>query len=200
MAERTDPAIAAQDLSPKIARIGAQLPFVHAPLRAEGLASAGHLQRTPAAERAAILAFRQTAADGQSAGHHALCAHRDFGVEAQYREHKRSHGHGTDECRRGAAGEQTSTTRRWLCTVLLTPRCVLVSFESASSGSPEPLRPRRLAWPRTLPFHGINMGSNPVGDARLNDDDGACVSGLVWLAAVEVVAAQLLQVGACLRR
>lgn len=24
-------------------------------------------------------------------------------------------------------------------------------------------RPRRLAWPRTLPFHGRDMGSNPIG-------------------------------------
>ena len=28
-------------------------------------------------------------------------------------------------------------------------------------------RPRRLAWPRTSPFHGGNTGSNPVGDANL---------------------------------
>src|SRR5579871_3751188 len=27
-------------------------------------------------------------------------------------------------------------------------------------------RPRRLAWPRTSPFHGGNTGSNPVGDAN----------------------------------
>src|ERR1700689_4366380 len=27
--------------------------------------------------------------------------------------------------------------------------------------------PRRLAWPRTSPFHGGNTGSNPVGDANL---------------------------------
>ena len=26
-------------------------------------------------------------------------------------------------------------------------------------------RPRRLAWPRTSPFHGANAGSNPAGDA-----------------------------------
>src|SRR5579872_1178852 len=26
--------------------------------------------------------------------------------------------------------------------------------------------PRRLAWPRTSPFHGGNTGSNPVGDAK----------------------------------
>ncbi len=27
-------------------------------------------------------------------------------------------------------------------------------------------RPRRLARPRTPPFHGDNTGSNPVGDAK----------------------------------
>jgi hypothetical protein len=29
-----------------------------------------------------------------------------------------------------------------------------------------PYRPRRLARPRTPPFHGDNMGSNPIGDAK----------------------------------
>jgi hypothetical protein len=29
-----------------------------------------------------------------------------------------------------------------------------------------PFSPRRLAWPRTSPFHGGNTGSNPVGDAN----------------------------------
>ena len=28
--------------------------------------------------------------------------------------------------------------------------------------------PRRLAWPRTSPFHGGNAGSNPAGDAKQN--------------------------------
>lgn len=27
-------------------------------------------------------------------------------------------------------------------------------------------RPRRLARPRTPPFHGDNMGSNPIGDTK----------------------------------
>jgi|ERR1700722_3552480 hypothetical protein len=31
-----------------------------------------------------------------------------------------------------------------------------------------PSRPRRLARPRTPPFHGDNTGSNPVGDAKPN--------------------------------
>ena len=33
-------------------------------------------------------------------------------------------------------------------------------------GDPPHSRPRRLAWPRTSPFHGGNTGSNPVGDAK----------------------------------
>ena len=28
------------------------------------------------------------------------------------------------------------------------------------------IRPLRLAWPRTPPFHGGDTGSNPVGDAK----------------------------------
>ncbi len=27
------------------------------------------------------------------------------------------------------------------------------------------MRPHRLAWPRTPPFHGGDRGSNPLGDA-----------------------------------
>ena len=38
------------------------------------------------------------------------------------------------------------------------PRNLLNSIESTS--------PRRLARPRTSPFHGGNTGSNPVGDAK----------------------------------
>ncbi len=33
-----------------------------------------------------------------------------------------------------------------------------------------PSRPRRLARPRTPPFHGDNTGSNPVGDANKTKD------------------------------
>ena len=32
-------------------------------------------------------------------------------------------------------------------------------------------RPRRLARPRTPPFHGDNTGSNPVGDAKHSGRD-----------------------------
>jgi hypothetical protein len=35
-------------------------------------------------------------------------------------------------------------------------------------------RPRRLAWPRTSPFHGGNTGSNPVGDAKLINNLRTC--------------------------
>ena len=38
---------------------------------------------------------------------------------------------------------------------------------SVRSSSPPHNCPRRLAWPRTSPFHGGNTGSNPVGDANL---------------------------------
>src|SRR5581483_4905086 len=34
------------------------------------------------------------------------------------------------------------------------------------------VRPRRLARPRTSPFHGGNTGSNPVGDAILSSTYG----------------------------
>ena len=41
-----------------------------------------------------------------------------------------------------------------------TPRKLLNSIKST--------RPRRLARPRTSPFHGGNTGSNPVGDANIS--------------------------------
>ena len=51
---------------------------------------------------------------------------------------------------------------------LLTPGRQVVSLKECDR---EPsrglaLRPRRLARPRTPPFHGDNTGSNPVGDAN----------------------------------
>jgi hypothetical protein len=36
------------------------------------------------------------------------------------------------------------------------------------SGDNSHLSPRRLARPRTPPFHGDNTGSNPVGDAKVD--------------------------------
>ena len=40
---------------------------------------------------------------------------------------------------------------------------IALGFASVPASS----RPRRLARPRTSPFHGGNTGSNPVGDAKL---------------------------------
>src|SRR5580698_5170300 len=51
-----------------------------------------------------------------------------------------------------------------LRTFLTGPRA-LVTINCAASTPPH-IRPRRLAWPRTSPFHGGNTGSNPVGDAN----------------------------------
>jgi hypothetical protein len=40
-------------------------------------------------------------------------------------------------------------------------------------------RPRRLARPRTSPFHGGNTGSNPVGDANIPKDFRAPPSSIM---------------------
>src|SRR6185312_8165354 len=45
-----------------------------------------------------------------------------------------------------------------------------------AAGSFCPARPRRLARPRTPPFHGDNTGSNPVGDAK----DSITYDNLKW--------------------
>src|SRR5439155_25803562 len=54
-----------------------------------------------------------------------------------------------------------------------------VSIKRSEWLPPRP-RPRRLAWPRTSPFHGGNTGSNPVGDAnkikQLQNDEVLCTS------------------------
>jgi hypothetical protein len=45
----------------------------------------------------------------------------------------------------------------------------LLQLKLVDSGRPyygPSKRPRRLARPRTPPFHGDNTGSNPVGDAN----------------------------------
>ena len=47
--------------------------------------------------------------------------------------------------------------------VLTGCRCTVTIDESAAHLH----GPRRLAWPRTSPFHGGNTGSNPVGDANI---------------------------------
>src|SRR6476661_7653584 len=46
--------------------------------------------------------------------------------------------------------------------------CVLIFNRWMWIFIPACTRPRRLARPRTSPFHGGNTGSNPVGDAKPN--------------------------------
>ena len=47
-----------------------------------------------------------------------------------------------------------------------TPAGFCKPAQGASSLQAAHQRPRRLARPRTPPFHGDNTGSNPVGDAK----------------------------------
>ena len=60
---------------------------------------------------------------------------------------------------------------------VLTPPSQVGSLHKGAYGRFKPLsalqqRPRRLARPRTPPFHGDNTGSNPVGDAtKINSLD-----------------------------
>ena len=49
---------------------------------------------------------------------------------------------------------------------LLTPYTRTATITIAWLQVPASSRPRRLARPRTSPFHGGNTGSNPVGDAN----------------------------------
>src|ERR1700680_2107852 len=65
----------------------------------------------------------------------------------------------------GSTSTRTGTILFALLTAMprvVTIRCCFVH--------PPHSRPRRLAWPRTSPFHGGNTGSNPVGDANLFND------------------------------
>ena len=59
-------------------------------------------------------------------------------------------------------GESAAFYRKLL---ILTGCRAAASIGSSPALQPE-TRPRRLAWPRTSPFHGGNTGSNPVGDAK----------------------------------
>jgi hypothetical protein len=49
--------------------------------------------------------------------------------------------------------------------VFLTLISPTATINTLAAGVPS-FSPRRLAWPRTSPFHGGNTGSNPVGDAN----------------------------------
>src|SRR5580658_8391482 len=60
-----------------------------------------------------------------------------------------------------------------VCGCIRSVRALVLTREkppvTMNSGGTQPShqnRPRRLAWPRTSPFHGGNTGSNPVGDAK----------------------------------
>ena len=63
-------------------------------------------------------------------------------------------------------GESAAFYRKLL---ILTGCRAAASIGSSPALQPE-TRPRRLAWPRTSPFHGGNTGSNPVGDANKTID------------------------------
>jgi len=69
-------AIPYQYFRAKIAWIGAQAPFLHAPGRAKSDASLGNFQAAPAAKMAAIGTFGKVFAAGPAAGHGSLGAHR----------------------------------------------------------------------------------------------------------------------------
>src|SRR5689334_14989093 len=63
----------------------------------------------------------------------------------------------------------TVTTRPALShcqSALLTRTFCRCYYLKAALNAPTCTRPRRLARPRTSPFHGGNTGSNPVGDAN----------------------------------
>jgi hypothetical protein len=58
-----------QNLLAKVARVGAEAPFVNAPLRAERETPRRDFETTPAAERPAAGPFRQSGAIGEAARH-----------------------------------------------------------------------------------------------------------------------------------
>ena len=65
-----------------------------------------------------------------------------------------------------------------LCTVVQSGKTVRNLLNSTESTSP-----RRLARPRTSPFHGGNTGSNPVGDANIPKhfrDPAVFAHGPIW--------------------
>ena len=68
----------------------------------------------------------------------------------------------TPVCRLRA--NETSILRR-----SLTPNLYIVSVDNGEADAewPSLKRPRRLARPRTPPFHGDNMSSNLIGDTNI---------------------------------
>jgi hypothetical protein len=66
-ADRTDASVPLQNLLTKVARVGAEAPFVYAPIRAESETPRRNFEITPAAERPAVRPFRQGGAIGEAA-------------------------------------------------------------------------------------------------------------------------------------
>src|SRR6266568_586077 len=64
--------------------------------------------------------------------------------------------------------------RQFLTPPFLTPHRGAATIDTLAAKAAHPDRacpersqsPRRLAWPRTSPFHGADAGSNPAGDAK----------------------------------
>jgi hypothetical protein len=73
-ADSANTVIPPQDLFAEIARVAAELPFVHAPIGAESEASRRHFEIAPAAERASIVPGRQLGTIRASTGHFAASA------------------------------------------------------------------------------------------------------------------------------
>src|SRR6266568_2635989 len=77
--------------------------------------------------------------------------------------------------------------RQFLTPPFLTPHRGAATIDTLAAKAAHPDRacpersqsPRRLAWPRTSPFHGGNTGSNPVGDAKHSKELSRFHSG--WL-------------------
>src|SRR5579864_6533109 len=70
--------VALQHFLADIAGIGAQAPFVHAPVRAKSEPAFGDLKIAPAAQITAVRSFGEIAAIGPSAGHCSLRAHPSY--------------------------------------------------------------------------------------------------------------------------
>jgi hypothetical protein len=74
-ADGANTAIALQDFLAEMTGVGAELPFLDAPIRAKREAAFGYFQIAVAAQIAAVLAFGQTIAVSPAARHGAYCAH-----------------------------------------------------------------------------------------------------------------------------
>ena len=74
-----------------------------------------------------------------------------------------------------ATGSRKRGDRRIRAGYFDTPENQLLPSNFSCRIPPLQSRPRRLAWPRTSPFHGGNTGSNPVGDAKSNHTLTDCI-------------------------